>query len=172
MTTPYNQIDHNHCSVSQTGHEHHLRCCLCYLENSNESKQCEQCKHGCLIPSINDESVCQCECHKPQEWERKFEDKFVAHITSKPGNIEHDRAVIFFEDMLKIKDFIRSELSSAVAKAEQEMARKIGEELPEEEGYKMSSGFGGHPSKLNDDAIEGFNLCLKEVKSIIKKYYE
>lgn len=43
---------------------------------------------------------------KVESWAEEFDKKFVASITSSPGNIDHARAVIFFEDKIKIKSFI------------------------------------------------------------------
>ncbi len=56
----------------------------------------------------------------------EFDEKFVASITSSPGNIEHARAVIFFEDQLKIKSFLSSTLDqmldAAIGAVPEEMA--------------------------------------------------
>lgn len=35
MTLPYYQRDHLHCFDQQQGHEKHLVCCLCKLENTH-----------------------------------------------------------------------------------------------------------------------------------------
>ncbi len=49
-------------------------------------------------------------------WEEEFRKKFVASITSSPGNIEHARSVIFFEDVVKIEAFIKKLLEDELAK--------------------------------------------------------
>ena len=60
-----------------------------------------------------------------EDWEKEFDEKFVASITSSPGNTEHARAVIFFEDQVKIKDFIRSLLLSKKKETVDEIERRI-----------------------------------------------
>lgn len=59
------------------------------------------------------------------DWKETFQNKFVAHITSKPGNIEHDRAVIFFEDIVKIEALIEKTLSSQAHALKERILKKV-----------------------------------------------
>lgn len=99
---------------------------------------------------------------------KEFEEKFEASITSSPGNIEHARAVIFFEDVVKIKDFLITHLTASYRKGREEALREILKKLPElyySAPYPNASN--GWQKEI--DADEGTaNKSLDEVKSIIQ----
>lgn len=104
--------------------------------------------------------------HTIQEdnWRDEFNEKFVAHITSSAGNIEHDRAVIFFEDTVKIRDFISSLLASqlqSIIESLEEMKMKYYEDMSKEEQYKTDSLF------IDFVGVDGYNKALSDVQSII-----